>query len=183
MQGDNNNNKKNNSTRITKLYVAFIVLSIVIMIIAAAVTYGYNPKEIHVSFGEKIENQKNTTGNKIEIGGVDLSKIPDDEVIEDILNDEIPNVCDDCEDEDHLDCLYEYEINKILVQNPPHQDHLFIELITGSEKYVVVIDLSNNNKVLSSEGDIDKKACIDSEVYLFEGNDALDSEYASVGEK
>ncbi len=182
MQDDNNNNKKNNSVRITKLYVALIVLSIVIMIIAAVVTYGYNPKKIHVSFGEKTENQKkqeNTTGNKIEIGGVDLSRIPSDEEIKDIFNDVMPNVCEDCNDEYPIECLEEYKINKILIQGASHRDHLFLELLTGKEyenTFKVAVDL-NTNTALSFGGDIDNDMCIDIEIDLSDGHDLINSEY------
>ncbi len=149
----------------TRFYIILSVISVIIMIVAAYITYGYQTKEAHVVFekGRGSTNRDESKGGSIEIGA-DLSKVPSDDVIEDILNDSIPNVCDDCDEDDPLDCLKEYGINTILVQNPPHQNHLFIELLTGKnqeEKFVVVIDLNNENQVLNAEGQIDENRCRD----------------------
>jgi len=188
MQNNSNNNKKNKSIHVTRLYLVLIVVSIVIMIGAAFITYGNDPRTLHVSFDEKIEKenniQKKEIGNKLAIGNADLSKIPSDDEIEDIVNDEMPNVCDECNNEQALDCLEEYEINKILVQNPGYENNLFIELITGNDEdvYTIVIDL-NNDKVLSKEGKIDESACVEGEVDMVDGSDVIYSKYINVEEK
>lgn len=149
----------------TRFYRVLSVVAVIIMIVAAYITYGNQAREFHVEFEKEVSsaNQNEPSENSIRIGA-DLSRVPSDDVVEDILNDVIPNVCDDCDEDNPLDCLKEYETNTILVQNPPHQNHLFIELITGKthkEKFVVVIDLNNGNQVLNAEGKIDEDRCRD----------------------
>jgi len=182
------------------------------MIIAAYLTYGYQIKEISVAFDQnkpkkvKINKKSNIKNNSIGIGA-DLSNVPNDEVIEDILNDVIPNVCDypssakkvneKC-DKKPLKCLKSYEIDKIIVQDPSFDNQLFIKLITGKNKketYTVVVDISKNNQVINSKGKIDKKRCReledrgdgDSDINLDEsfleaGTDPMHSHYVGAQE-
>lgn len=176
MQKQTKDNQKNeNSVRVARFYVILIVISIIVMIVAAYITYGYDGYVGHISFENKKTTKKNNVNknklrNKLSIGA-NLSNVPDDSIIEDILNDTIPNVCkyDDATDKikrkckkKPLTCLKSYEINKILVKDVQHQDELFIELLTGKvvqKKYTVVINLANGNEVLSKGGEIDKKRC------------------------
>jgi len=176
-QGHKENNQINqNLQRVTRFYRILIVISVIIMIIAAYVTYGYQIKETRIAFGDnkpkkvKINKNINIKSNSMGIGA-DLSNIPSDGTIEDILNDVIPNVCDypssakkvneKC-DKKPLKCLKSYEIDKIIVQDPSFENQLFIKLVTGKNKketYTVVVDISKNNEVISQEGKIDKKRC------------------------
>lgn len=187
----NDNQKEQDNKRVTRFYIILTVISIIVMIIAAYITYGYQAKTIVVSFDNVISkiNDKNnaTNGNTMSVGA-DLSLVPNDDVIEDILNGTIPNVCKDCDEDDPLDCLEKYEINKIIVQDPPHQNHLFIELVTGKNEekiYTVVIDLANNNQVISAQGEINKKSCrdvvddeeFDDELILKKGTDFNTTDY------
>lgn len=212
MQKQGNDNQRNeNSVRVARFYVILIVISVIIMIIAAYITYGHDGYVGHIFFErteieEKKESNKNKLRNELSIGA-DLSLVPSDKMIEDILNDTIPNVCkyDDATDEikkkckkKPLSCLKSYEINKILVKNTQYQDQLFIELLTGKKvqkKYTVVIDLINNNQVLSKEGEIDKKRCRkleegedeihyigDDPSIMKDGNDSASSHYVEIKE-
>ncbi len=193
---NNNNNKDNSSKFITRFYIVLSIIAVIVMIIAAYITYGYQAKEIVISFDnvvQKIKDKNTTTSNKMTIGA-DLSNVPSDKVIEDILNNVMPDICDDC-DEDPLDCLKEYEINKILIQDKQYQNYLVIELITGKHEkkiFRVVIDLSNNNAVVNVEGEIDKKRCRDvveedsvedDEIFLDKGDDPKSSHYIKVTPK
>jgi len=184
----NNRNKNNNSISVTRFYLVLIFVSIIIMVIAAYITYGDSPRVLHISLDkstEKIDdtNKKSNPSSTINIG-TDLSRVPSDETVEDILNDAIPDVCDDCNLDNTLECLEEYEVNQILIQNPGHQDHLFIELITGSDEevYTVVIDLNDNNKILDADGKIDDNVCINSDVDLVDGGDEIYSKYLNTTE-
>ncbi len=168
------NQKHKNLIRVTQFYVILIIISVIIMIIAAYVTYGYDGYIGHISFGtKKVKKQINTKKNlqnKLKIG-VDFSKVPSDKIIEDILNNTIPNVCKYNHATDKikkkcrrkpLSCLKSYKINKILVKDVKYQDQLFIDLLTGKKdqkKYTIVIDLLNNNQILNKGGKIDKKQC------------------------
>ena len=148
MQKQSNNNQRNESSiRVARFYVILIVISVIIMVVAAYITYGYDGHIGHISF-EKVEvekeknNDKNESKNGLNIGA-DLSRVPGDKVIEDLLNDTIPNVCkyDDATDKikkkckkKPLSCLKSYEIDKILVKDAQYQDQLFIELLTGKKE-------------------------------------------------
>lgn len=199
----NDNKKEKNVQRVTRFYVALIIISVVIMIVAAYITYGYQTRTIMISF-DKIVTKVTEKNNSMNIGA-DLSRVPSDDAIEDILNDTIPNVCDDITDDEEiqdkcdkkpLSCLKEYEINTIIVQDSPQQDHLFIELTTGKSNdhlYTVVIDLANNNQVIHEEGKIDDGRCRDVEegngdvdvddIFLEEGQDPKDSDYVGTKPK
>ncbi|MEA3323469.1 MAG: hypothetical protein U9Q12_04575 [Patescibacteria group bacterium] len=204
---DKNNNEKDNiQERVTRFYIVLIVVSVIVMIVAAYITYGYQARTIVISFDsiiEKIKEKKNIDNNMLV--SADLSRVPNNEEIEDILNDTIPNVCDDITDDEEiqekcdkepLSCLKEYEIKTIIVQNPPHQDHLFIELTTGKNNdhlYTVVIDLANNNQVIHAEGKINEDRCRDvveedgdvivDDTFLKEGQDPKSSDYVNVQPK
>jgi hypothetical protein len=208
MQNQNNNNQKKldrkseedelekTSTYITMLYIILAIVAVIVMIIAAYITYGYQPNEIIVSFHKVTQKmkEKNTNKSNNMTVGVDLSEVPSDKVVEDILNDTMPNVCDDC-DEDPLDCLKDYKINKILVQEQEYQNYLIIELITGHDEqsvFRVVIDLSNNNEIVRVEGNIDDGKCRDiveeesvegDEIFLDKGSDPKESHYIKVTPK
>ncbi len=203
-ENKNDNDKKQNSVRVTHFYVFLIIISVVIMIVAAYITYGYQSRTIVISFDPLIEKikEKKQQMNNMSIGA-DFSLVPSDDVIEDILNDTIPNVCDDITDdediqeqceEEPLSCLKEYEINTILVQDLPHQNHLFIELTTGKNNdylYTVVIDLANNNQVIHAEGKIDDGRCREvvdeggngDASYLKPGQDPQNSDFVEVKPK
>jgi len=189
---EKNNHKKEKNNHITQFYMLLTIISIVIMVVAAYITYGYQTHTIVISFDSIIEKVQEKKKN-ISVGA-NISRVPEDEKIEDILNDVIPNVCDDITDDediqkkcdkDPLSCLKEYEIRTIIVQNSPYQDHLFIKLMTGKQNdhlYTVVIDLSNNNSIIHAEGKIDKDRCRDvvggvNDIFLQEGEDPQNSDY------
>ena len=254
----NNNNTEKKSKMLSAFYIALSIIAVIVMIIAAMITYGYDAHEIKTTFKKvfMVEDILNNTipnvcsyedlqeycdkeplsclkayaANKIFVKNpgnenqscielttekmnnrvykderlsnnmgiaVDTSQAPNDDVIEDILNDTIPNVCDyedyddlqeDC-DKEPLSCLKEYEINKIFVKNPGYENQLFIELTTGKTNdhvYTVVIDLANNNAVINASGKIDDKRCRDIEedddngddnLFLNQGEDPKDSDY------
>lgn len=158
------NQKKIGVQHVRRSYVTLSIMSVVAMIIVAYITYGYHQREMQISFGNNKETQQKNHSiqqkGTVSIGA-DLSNIPKDDVIDDILNDVLPHTCKNCNKEP-LDCLKSYEINKIIVQNVQHQNHLFIKLITGKKEqkvYTVVIDLANNNHILQADGAIDKKRC------------------------
>ena len=146
-----------------RVYIVLSILSVMIMVIAAYITYGYQERSVTVTLATPEEPSNAHAASALPIGA-DLSRIPSDTEINRILNKYLPNVCDECDD-DSLDCLDKYEINKVLVQEKKYQDQLFIELLTGKEpkKYTIVIDLLQNNAVLNASGSIDKKECITEE--------------------
>lgn len=190
MIDQNTDNRKDmkKTQNIARFYMFLSVLAVIIMIIAAYITYGYQKREFIISLGSS-EKVKEESVNDINVAP-DLSRIPSDDMIEDILNDVLPEVCDDCDD-DTLDCLDEYEINKIFVQNEGYQDQLIIEVITGKNNavYTVVLDL-NSYAVLSSDGVIDDEECledpededVDPEILLDPGDDSEKSHYLDVPE-
>jgi hypothetical protein len=100
--------------------------------------------------------------------------LPGDVEVDRILNAYLPSVCEECDD-DPLDCLDSYEINKILVQEKEYQDQMFIELLTGKEpnKYVIVIDLSQDNAVIRTSGSVDEKECMTGESEKFADGDEV----------
>ena len=200
MTQDNNNLEDKNSKMISTFYIALSIIAVIVMIIAAFITHGYDAKEIKVSFYKVFAQDKNSTNiqkqNKMSVSA-DTSKVPSDYDIEKILNDTIPNVCDDITDDKDikkkcdkkpLSCLKEYEINKVFIQNSGYEDQLYIELLTGKtqqDKYTVVIDL-NTYEVISADGKIDDKRCRDVEEddngnendpLLKEGADPSNSDY------
>jgi hypothetical protein len=201
----NNNNTEKKSKMLSVFYIALSIIAVIVMIIAAMITYGYDAHEIKVTFKKILvidKGDNKQSSNNIGVA-VDTSQAPSDDIIEDILNDTIPNVCDyedyddlqeDC-DKEPLSCLKEYQINKIFVQNPGYEDQLFIELTTGKTNdhvYTVVIDLANNNTVISASGKIDDKRCRDVEeddndgddnLLLDQGEDPRDSDYVDTKPK
>lgn len=176
----------------SRFYVVLALVSTVVMVIAAYITYGQQKREVIVT-PQFIEKNVEESVNTLAVTP-DLSQAPTDKEIEKILNKTIPEVCDDCDRDDPLDCLEEYSINKIFVQNDSHKNYLTLELITGKNdtKYTVVIDLSQNNVVIREEGKIDKKECLDTrddddetetlepEVYIDAGDDPDNSHYVTV---
>lgn len=191
MNNDNDNNNKElqrKPRRVTRFYMILSVISVVIMIGAAYITHGYQIREITASYKPVREIERVAAAS---IGvSADLSRVPSDDVIEDILNDVVPDACGDCDDSDPLDCLDEYEIDKVLIQEAPFQNQLFIDLITGKseKKYTVAIDLSDNNRVIYHDGKIDKKICLefseeeglDPEVHIDKGKDPDATGYINV---
>ena len=188
---DNNTQKSNtkktdNRQYVTHFYTFLSIIAVIIMVVAAYITYGYQKREVFISFDQPEKEEKKVVNNIVVTP--DVSRVPSDDVIEDLLNDELPEVCDECDD-DTLDCIEDYEINKIFVQNEGYQDQLIVDVITGKNdaKYTVVIDL-NNNTVLSSSGEIDGKECfedvedeeINSEMLIDPGNDPESSHYLYV---
>lgn len=147
-----------------RVYIVLSTCAIMIMIIAAYITYGYQENTITVSIAEPEKNETAHTNNALKIGA-DLSRVPSDTEIDNILNEYLPHVCDDCEDDDPLDCLDRYEITKVLVQEDQYRDQLFLNVLTGKEpkKYTVIIDLAHENAVISASGAIDRKECISEE--------------------
>ncbi|PID52248.1 MAG: hypothetical protein CR972_03115 [Candidatus Moraniibacteriota bacterium] len=171
---------------IARFYIFLSVVSVIIMSIAAYITYGYQKREVFVSLSTP-EKKKEKPVNDIVISP-DLSKLPSDDVLKDILNNTLPKVCDDCDD-DILDCIEDYEINKIFVQNEGYQDQLIVELITGKNNavYTTVIDL-NDYTVLSSSGTLDDKECFEEikketkkqKTFIDSGDDPDNSHYVDV---
>lgn len=163
--------------------------AVVIMSIAAYITYGYQKRELVITRTAPVADEKKPTKTQhknIAISTPDLSRVPDDDRIVDILNNELPQVCDMC-DGDVLDCLTEYEINKVFVQNDGYQDQMTIEVVTGKKTYAVVINL-DDYAVLDSGGKVDKDACathtvISPDMYIDSGDDPPKSHHVSVPEK
>ncbi len=164
MSDDNENKEKDAYTRrVTRFYATLSIIAVIVMIVAAYITYGYQNQEIHVSLSTVFAKAKRDDSQKTMNITPDLSHVPGDDIVKDILNDVLPHTCKDC-DKKPLKCLKEYEINKILIQNPPYQDYLKIELLTGKEVkkvFTIIIDLSNNNQVIYADGEVDKKRCRD----------------------
>lgn len=146
--------------QVRRMYVILSTLSIIIMIIAAYITYGHQEQVVTVNIPAATTQQEQRPKNALTVGA-DLSQLPSEVEIERILNNNLPHTCKDCDD-DPLECLDKYTINKILVQEKQYQNQLFIELLTGkeSQKYTVVIDLAHDNTVINAFGSIDKKECI-----------------------
>jgi hypothetical protein len=191
MTSDTSQKNQNNSRQIKRQHVAgfyifLVITSVIVMIVAAVMTYGYQQREVRVSYERPQQKKTAPAENAITISP-NLSHVPSDKIVEDILNDVLPNVCDDCDD-DPLNCLEEATINKIVIANEGYQDQLLVEVLTGksSQKYTAVINLQDHT-VISHSGKIDEKECfepgekeIDPDVLISPGLDPEDSKYVDV---
>lgn len=172
-----------------RFYRALSLISVVIMITAAYMTYGYQKREILIT-PEVIEEKVAAESQHIEVTG-DLSLVPSDTEVRKILNKELPNTCDDCDDKP-LSCLDDYTMNKILMTGERGESILSAEILTGKvpKKYYVLIDLSHNDRVIKKGGEIDKKECTEeddseetaetTDIYIGEGDDPMESDYVIV---
>ncbi len=179
----------NTQQREMRFYRTLSLVAIVIMITAAYMTHGYQKREILIS-PEPEKEKVAAKSQHLEVTG-DLSLIPSDKNLEKILNKTIPDVCRDCDD-DPLDCLDKYTLNKILMTGEQGESILSAEILTGKipKKYFVMIDLSHNNNIVKKGGEIDKKECLDGEdeeestttndLYIDKGDDPSKSGYVIV---
>lgn len=172
-----------------RFYRILSLIAIMIMIVSAYMTHGYQKREILIS--QEPEREKVAAESQhLEVTG-DLSLIPSDQDVEKILNKAMPDTCKDCDD-DPLDCLDKYTLNKILMTGEEGESILSAEILTGKmpKKYFVMIDLSHNNNIVKKGGEIDKKECLSEEseeetanaddLYIDKGNDPNESGYVTV---
>ena len=172
-----------------QFYRALSLVAIVIMVTAAYMTYGYQKREILISPEPEKENVS-AKSQHMEVTG-DLSLIPSDRDVEKILNKTMPDACKDCDD-DPLDCLDKYTLNKVLMTGEQGESILSAEILTGKiqKKYFVMIDLSHNNNIVKKGGEIDTKQCLEeedeeeaattSDLYIDNGDDPNKSGYVIV---
>jgi hypothetical protein len=145
---------------VSRFYALLSVAAVLIMISAAYATYGYQVREVLITLDSSEKDSVYETMPSVTVNA-DLSRVPSDKELKKMLNDIVPHMCDDCDD-DVLECLDEYTMDKVLVRSTDRHQLLYVNILTGKEpkKYSVVLDLDMNNALVKKEGSIDKKECI-----------------------
>lgn len=90
-----------------------------------------------------------------------LPSLPTEKEITKILNNTLPDTCDEC-DKKPLSCLRRYFIDKRVVRGPGYE-YLALDVKTGHidhpSVYTVMLDLHNNNTLVSQSGTVRKETC------------------------
>lgn len=189
MSHSQNYDKTNiNERREIRFYRVLALISVVIMVTAAYMTYGQQKREILIA-PQMDERSVAAKSQHIQINA-DLSSVPSDKDLKKILNGVMPNICKDCDDSHKhpLNCLDRYTMNKIVMTGTQGETILSAEILTGKvpKKYFVMIDLSHNNVIIKKGGEIDKKECLETpkdeestdsgtEIYIDNGDDPIQS--------
>ncbi len=153
------------------IFLPFFALSVAAVVFMAYKTYGNNAhivKKIpHLVPVEEAAQDRGVSPQRPQSRTVpvgvqqrDMDRVPPQSVIDDILNDALPHVCDDCDD-DILDCLYDYRVDYIFVRDAAYADKLILRVMTGKrgkDVYDVVIRLDDYT-VVEKHGKVSSKKC------------------------